>query len=143
MGEKIDNYVNSQPGPYIFKINGQCHHFMNGCQSSLDGDIVRELIVMLDSSNELVRHRLHGNDFPSFKLCLTGKRNGDSRQFDDPSSNDVCVILKIFTGSLNCIPNLYLFSILSYFLMVRMVTILKFHSQTMSEKLLQNIKKGQ
>uniref|UniRef100_A0A6N2LMY1 Uncharacterized protein n=1 Tax=Salix viminalis TaxID=40686 RepID=A0A6N2LMY1_SALVM len=88
-------------------------------------------------------HRLYGNDFPGFKPCLIWKRNSDPTQYDDPSSNDVYVILKIYTGSLNCIANLYLFSILSYYLMVRMVTILKFHSQIRSGRLLQNVKKGQ
>ena len=124
MGVKIDNTVNSQPGPYIFKINGQCHHLMvsllpidgesprfaqlyifdtdneianrlhqfnhDGCESSLDEDIFRKLVAMLDSSNQLVklfrqvRHMLDGNDFPSFKLCLIRKRDGESRQYDDP-----------------------------------------------------------
>ena len=133
MGAKIDNTVNSQQGPYIFKINGQCHHLMgsllpidgesprfaqlyifdtnneianrlhpfnrDGCESSLDEDIVKKLIAMLDSSNQLVklfrhvRHRLAENDSPSLKLRLIGKRDGESRQYDDPSSNDVCGLI--------------------------------------------------
>ena len=54
---------------------------------------------MVESSNELVkllrqvRHRLDGNDFPGFKLHLIGKRDCESRQYDDPSSNDVCSLI--------------------------------------------------
>ncbi|PNT11530.2 hypothetical protein POPTR_011G042150v4 [Populus trichocarpa] len=133
MGAQIDHTVNSQPGPYIFKINGQCHHLMgslvpidaesprfaqlyifdtdneianrlhpfnnDNCQSSLDENVVNKLIDMLDSSNALVklfrqvRHRLNNDEFPNFKLRLIGKRDGDSKQYDDPSSNDVCGLI--------------------------------------------------
>ena len=54
---------------------------------------------MLDSSNELVklfrqvRHRLDGDGFIDFKLRLIGKRDGESKQYDDPSSNDVCGLI--------------------------------------------------
>ncbi|KAG5254925.1 ATP-dependent DNA helicase [Salix suchowensis] len=133
MGAQIDNTINSQPGPYIFKINGQCHHLMgsllpidaesprfaqlyifdtdneitnrlhpfnnDSCQSSLDENVVKKLIDMLDSSNALVklfrqvRHRLNNDEFPNFKLCVIVKRDGDSKQYDDPSSNDVCGLI--------------------------------------------------
>uniref|UniRef100_A0A6N2KG64 Helitron helicase-like domain-containing protein n=1 Tax=Salix viminalis TaxID=40686 RepID=A0A6N2KG64_SALVM len=131
MGAHIDHTVNSQPGPYIFKINGQCHHLMgsllpidaesprfaqlyifdtdneianrlhpfnnDNCQSSLDENVVKKLIDMLDCSNALVkssvRHRLNNDEFPNFKLRLIGKRDGDSKQYDDPSSNDVCGLI--------------------------------------------------
>ncbi|KAG5251167.1 ATP-dependent DNA helicase [Salix suchowensis] len=133
MGAQIDNTINSQPGPYIFKINGQCHHLMgsllpnehqspkfaqlyifdtdneisnrlhpfndNNSQSSLDDNVVKELINMLDASNVLaklfrqVRHRLNNDDSSNFKLRLLGKRYGDSKQYDDPSSNDICGLI--------------------------------------------------
>ena len=202
MGAHIDNTVNSQPGPYIFKINGQCHHLMgsllpidgesprfaqlyiydtdneisnrlhpfhaDSCQSSLDEDIVKKLIVMLDSSNELVklfrqvRHRLNGDEFPNFKLRLIGKRNGESTQFNDPTSDDVSglvvgdigesqtdrdIIVESYSQNLHRISKLHLkFMSLQYpllFLMVKMAIILIFFSQIKSIMLLQNAKKSQ
>ncbi|XP_073265274.1 uncharacterized protein [Populus alba] len=129
MGAVVDNFVNSRPGSYVFKVNGYCHHVMGSLlpmdnkgpkfaqlyifdtdnevsnrlqpfcnenfQSSLDSDIVVGLINMLDSSNQLVRlfrharQRLGDVEVPELKLRLIGKRDDDSRQYDDPSLNDI------------------------------------------------------
>ena len=63
--------------------------------SVLDSEIVAGLINMLDSSNELVRlfrhtkQRFGDAEVSEFKLRLISKRDNDSRQYDDPSLNDI------------------------------------------------------
>lgn len=129
MGANIDHSVNRRPGPYVFKINGHCHHligsllpsdgetpkfaqlyiydttnevanrlasFPHGSSTStLDESVVKDLIDMLNSTNCLVglfRHasqRLSMSDNPGYKLRLLGQRTHDSRQYNDPSSDDI------------------------------------------------------
>uniref|UniRef100_A0A6N2LSJ9 ATP-dependent DNA helicase n=1 Tax=Salix viminalis TaxID=40686 RepID=A0A6N2LSJ9_SALVM len=129
MGAKLDHSVNEGHGPYVFKINGHCHHLMgsllptegdtpkfaqlyvydasdeissrmsaftaDGGSSSLDASIVGDLMQMLDDINELVKvfrnakQRLSCDNQSNYKLRLIGKRDDDSRQYDDPSSNDI------------------------------------------------------
>ncbi|XP_073266985.1 uncharacterized protein [Populus alba] len=85
---------------YIFdtdnEVSNRLQPFCNeNFQSSLDSDIVVGLINMLDSSNQLVRlfrharQRLGDVEVPELKLRLIGKRDDDSRQYDDPSLNDI------------------------------------------------------
>ncbi|KAL9379457.1 hypothetical protein Peur_027939 [Populus x canadensis] len=85
---------------YIFDIDNevanQLQPFCNeNFPSVLDSEIVVGLINMLDSSNELVRLFCHARqrfgdaEVPEFKLRLIGKRDNDSRQYDDPSLNDI------------------------------------------------------
>ncbi|XP_034918726.1 uncharacterized protein [Populus alba] len=101
MGAVVDHSVNSRPGSYVFKVNGYCHHLMGSLLPmdnrgpNLDSQIVVGLINMLDSSNQLVRLFRHAGqrfgdvEVPEFKLRLIGKRDDDSRQYDDPSLNDI------------------------------------------------------
>ncbi|KAJ6861605.1 ATP-dependent DNA helicase [Populus alba x Populus x berolinensis] len=85
---------------YIFdtdnEVSNRLQPFCNeNFQSSLDSQIVVGLINMLDSSNQLVRLFRHAGqrfadvEVPEFKLRLIGKRDDDSRQYDDPSLNDI------------------------------------------------------
>jgi hypothetical protein len=85
---------------YIFdtdnEVSNRLQPFCNeNFQSILDSEIVVGLISMLDSSNQLVRLFRHARqrfgdvDVPEFKLRLIGKRDDDSRQYDDPSLNDI------------------------------------------------------
>ena len=67
----------------------------NGGSSSLDATIVSNLMQMLDDSNQLVnffryaKHRLFGDCQSSYKLWLIGKRDNDSWEYDNPSTNDI------------------------------------------------------
>jgi hypothetical protein len=85
---------------YIFdtdnEVSNRLQPFCNeNFQSILDSEIVVGLISMLDSSNQLVRLFRHARqrfgdvDVPEFKLRLIGKRDDESRQYDDPSLNDI------------------------------------------------------
>ncbi|KAJ6957546.1 hypothetical protein NC653_039492 [Populus alba x Populus x berolinensis] len=62
--------------------------------SSLDENIVVDLLRMLDETNELAklfrkaRDKTQNIQSIDYKLRLLGKRNHDSRQYDDPTSND-------------------------------------------------------
>uniref|UniRef100_A0A6N2KPV0 Helitron helicase-like domain-containing protein n=1 Tax=Salix viminalis TaxID=40686 RepID=A0A6N2KPV0_SALVM len=103
MGAKLDHSVNEGHGPYVFKINGHCHHLMgsllpaeaDGGSSSLDATIVGDLMQMLDDINQLVKvlryvkQRLSSDCQSNYTLRLIGKKDNDSRQYDDPLSNDV------------------------------------------------------
>uniref|UniRef100_A0A6N2NFB7 ATP-dependent DNA helicase n=1 Tax=Salix viminalis TaxID=40686 RepID=A0A6N2NFB7_SALVM len=129
MGVNIDQSVNRQSGPYVFKINGHCHHLMGSLlpsnenapkfaqlyiydvsnevsnrmsqfphstsDSSLDQTIVSDLIKMLASTNCLVglfRHasqKLSEPTNPGYKLQILCKRTNDSREYSDPTSNDI------------------------------------------------------
>jgi len=63
--------------------------------STLDESVVKDLIDMLNSTNCLVglfRHasqRLSMSNNPGYKLRLLGQRTHDSRQYNDPSSDDI------------------------------------------------------
>nr|XP_034903533.1 uncharacterized protein LOC118040656 [Populus alba]XP_034903534.1 uncharacterized protein LOC118040656 [Populus alba] len=96
----IDNQPSRFAQFYIFdtenEVSNRLHPFnYDDSPSTLNEDVVNRLITMLDSCNELVRllrqvrHRLNGIDGPNFKLQLVSKRVGDSREYDDPSSNDM------------------------------------------------------
>ncbi|KAJ6951656.1 hypothetical protein NC653_040948 [Populus alba x Populus x berolinensis] len=85
---------------YIFdtdnEVSNRLQPFCNeNFQSMLDSQIVVGLINILDSSNQLVRLFRHARqrfgdvEVPEFKLRLIGKRDDDSRQYDDPSLNDI------------------------------------------------------
>jgi len=95
---------------------------------SLDEDIVCGLMKMLDGTNELVKlfrnakQRTANSECPSYTICLLGKRDGDLRQYDTPSSNDVSglvvgdigdfcskhdIIIESCSGSLQRISKLY------------------------------------
>ncbi|KAJ6876879.1 hypothetical protein NC651_029788 [Populus alba x Populus x berolinensis] len=100
IGAVVDHYVNSRPGSYVFKVNGYCHHLM-GSLFPMDnrGPKFAQLYIF-DTDNE-VSNRLQpfcNENFQSsldsqivveFKLRLIGKRDDDSRQYDDPSLNDI------------------------------------------------------
>ncbi|XP_034903514.2 uncharacterized protein [Populus alba] len=98
MGAKIDTSVNDQPTPYVFKISvaNRLLPFTRGSKSSsLDENIVVDLLRMLDETNELAklfrkaRDKTQNIQSIDYKLRLLGKRNHDSRQYDDPTSNDI------------------------------------------------------
>uniref|UniRef100_A0A6N2KXJ1 Helitron helicase-like domain-containing protein n=1 Tax=Salix viminalis TaxID=40686 RepID=A0A6N2KXJ1_SALVM len=129
MGVNIDQSVNRQPGPYVFKINGHCHHLMGSLlpsnenapkfaqlyiydvsnevsnrmsqfphstsDSCLDQTIVSDLIKMLASTNCLVglfRHasqKLSEPNNPGYKLQLLCQRTNDSREYSNPTSDDI------------------------------------------------------
>ncbi|XP_071728497.1 uncharacterized protein [Rutidosis leptorrhynchoides] len=92
-GAKIDDSVNSRRGPYVFKISGQVYHWMGSLypledsmprmshfggqeDSSLDVTVVRKLIAILDTHNQI-------------KLfSVTG-----SRQYELPTSDAVGAIV--------------------------------------------------
>ena len=63
--------------------------------SSLDENIVVDLLRILDETNELAklfrkaRDKTQNIQSVDYKLHLLGKRNHDSRQYDDPTSNDI------------------------------------------------------
>jgi hypothetical protein len=63
--------------------------------SSLDENIVVDLLRMLNETNELAklfrkaRDKTQNIQSVGYKLHLLGKRNHDSRQYDDPTSNDI------------------------------------------------------
>jgi hypothetical protein len=63
--------------------------------SDLDEGVVCGLIKMLDETHDLVKlfqgakQRLANDRGPNYTLCLLGKRDNDSRQYDDPSSDNV------------------------------------------------------
>jgi hypothetical protein len=95
--------------------------------SSLDEDIVVDLLKMLDETNELAklfrkaRDKTQNIQSIDYKLRLL-KRNHDSRQYDDPTSNDIGglvvgdirdffserdIIIECFSGSLKRISKLH------------------------------------
>jgi hypothetical protein len=63
--------------------------------SDLDEGVVCGLIRMLDETHDLVKlfqsakQRLANDGGPNYTLRLLGKRDNDSRQYDDPSSDNV------------------------------------------------------
>uniref|UniRef100_A0A6N2LZD0 Helitron helicase-like domain-containing protein n=1 Tax=Salix viminalis TaxID=40686 RepID=A0A6N2LZD0_SALVM len=52
MGANIDQSVNHQPGPYVFKINGHCHHLMGSLLSSDDSAPKFAQLYIYDLANE-------------------------------------------------------------------------------------------
>ena len=129
MGANVDQLVNRQSHPYVFKINRHCHHLMGSLLSSnenapkftqlyiydvanevsnqmsqfsyststpsLDETIDGDLIQMLASTNCLVglfRHasqKLSESTNPGYKLQLLCQRTNDTRQYNDPTSDDI------------------------------------------------------
>jgi hypothetical protein len=96
--------------------------------SSLDENIVVDLLRMLNETNELAklfrkaRDKTQNIQSVGYKLHLLGKRNHDSRQYDDPTSNDIGglvvgdigdffserdIIIECFSGSLKRISKLH------------------------------------
>ena len=67
----------------------------NNNENNLNENIVKKLILMLDETNKLVqlfrsvRDVYKNNEIPSMKLRLIGRRQGDSTQYDLPSSSDI------------------------------------------------------
>jgi hypothetical protein len=67
----------------------------NSRSSSLDENIVVDLLKMLDETNEIAklfrkaRDKTQNIQSINFILRLLGKRDHDSRQYDDPTSNDI------------------------------------------------------
>uniref|UniRef100_A0A6N2KT28 Helitron helicase-like domain-containing protein n=1 Tax=Salix viminalis TaxID=40686 RepID=A0A6N2KT28_SALVM len=53
MGANIDQSVNHQPGPYVFKINGHCHHLMGSLLSSDDSAPKFPQLYIYDLANEV------------------------------------------------------------------------------------------
>ena len=100
----------------------------NSRSSSLDENIVIDLLKMLDETNEIAklfhiaRDKTQNIQSINFKLHLLGKRDHDSRQYDDPTSNDIGglivgdigdffseqdIIIECFSGSLKRISKLH------------------------------------
>ncbi|XP_061968321.1 uncharacterized protein LOC133691732 [Populus nigra] len=53
IGANIDHSVNRQPGPYVFKINGHCHHLMGSLLPS-DGETPKfAQLYIYDTTNEV------------------------------------------------------------------------------------------
>jgi len=119
----------------------------NSRSSSLDENIVVDLLKMLDETNEIAklfrkaRDKTQNIQSINFILRLLGKRDHDSRQYDDPTSNDIGglvdgdiwdffserdIIIECFSGSLKrisyCIQNLWHCSIPLCFFTVKMAT---------------------
>uniref|UniRef100_A0A6N2MDD8 ATP-dependent DNA helicase n=1 Tax=Salix viminalis TaxID=40686 RepID=A0A6N2MDD8_SALVM len=68
MGVTIDQSVNRQSGPYVFKINGHCHHLMGSLLPSNDNAPKFAQLYIYDVSNE-VSNRM--SQFPnSLDSCL-------------------------------------------------------------------------
>jgi len=97
--------------------------------SSLDENIVVDLLRMLDETNELAklfrkaRDKTQNIQSVDYKLRLLENWNHDSRQYDDPTSNDIGglvvgdigdffserdIIIECFSGSLKRISKLHL-----------------------------------
>ena len=85
---------------YIYDIRNEVKNrlapFVCGsATSSLDNDIVHGFMNILDNTYDLARifcyarERLGFGPVSDYKLCLLGKRDSDSRQYDDRSSNDI------------------------------------------------------
>uniref|UniRef100_A0A6N2LNR1 Helitron helicase-like domain-containing protein n=1 Tax=Salix viminalis TaxID=40686 RepID=A0A6N2LNR1_SALVM len=69
MGAKLNHSVNEGHGPYVFQINGNCHYLMGS------------LLPTEENPGGLLQS--------NYKLRLIGKRDNDSQQYNDPSSNDI------------------------------------------------------
>uniref|UniRef100_A0A6N2KN71 Uncharacterized protein n=1 Tax=Salix viminalis TaxID=40686 RepID=A0A6N2KN71_SALVM len=65
--------------------------------SSLYATIVGDLMQMLDDINQLVKDDCQSN----YKLRLIGTRDNDSKQYDDPSSNDIGGLIVGDIGNFN------------------------------------------
>ena len=100
----------------------------NSRSSSLDENIVIDLLKMFDETNEIAklfhkaRDKTQNIQSINFKLRLLGKRDHDSHQYDDPTSNDIGglvvgdigdffserdIIIECFLGSLKRISKLH------------------------------------
>jgi hypothetical protein len=72
-----------------------CSIYSDDSPSSLDKSIIHELIKMFDKINELVKvfrnakQRLYDVDHLNYRLLSLGKKDNDSRQYNDPSLNDI------------------------------------------------------
>jgi hypothetical protein len=72
-----------------------CSIYSDDSPSSLDESIIHELIKMFDKINELVKvfrnakQRLYDVDHLNYRLLSLGKKDNDSRQYNDPSLNDI------------------------------------------------------
>jgi hypothetical protein len=120
-----------------------------GCQHSLYIHIVKGLIEMLNSTNEMVklfrsaRDSCFHYDNCNYKLRLLGRRLDDVRQFDDPTStyigglavgdigdpfsnaiSSLKAILVVSNKFLNYIQNLWRCSTHFFFLMVKMDSVM-------------------
>ncbi|GJV35262.1 hypothetical protein Tco_1407739 [Tanacetum coccineum] len=86
---KIDESINTERGPYVFKVSGQIEAF--GGIDNLDPGIVEGLIHFLDAHNELVqllrtaREKCREMDVPKFKIRLYNGKG--ARDHELPTSN--------------------------------------------------------
>nr|GEV51858.1 helitron helicase-like domain-containing protein [Tanacetum cinerariifolium] len=91
LGAHIDEYVNNERGPYVFKIFGQLYH------CDIRGDIVEGLIGMLDTHNALVhlfrttREKLADTHIPNFKVRLY--KVVGAREYELPTGDMLGVIV--------------------------------------------------
>ncbi|OMO96975.1 DNA helicase PIF1, ATP-dependent [Corchorus olitorius] len=142
---KIDYGINKKPGPYIFRINGETHHWMGSllpldgecpkfaqlylhdteneidhrmkavrsdvCESRIDRDIIRCLIKMFDSENEIVKafrmakDRCKEIDLRPVKLKLIGTRDHPPRylprEYAAPSCSKIASLIDGNFGKLD------------------------------------------
>uniref|UniRef100_A0A6N2MNQ0 ATP-dependent DNA helicase n=1 Tax=Salix viminalis TaxID=40686 RepID=A0A6N2MNQ0_SALVM len=69
MGVNIDQSVNRQPGPYVFKINGHCHHLMGSLLPSNENAPKFAQLYIYDVSNE-VSNRMSQFPHSTSDSCL-------------------------------------------------------------------------
>jgi hypothetical protein len=51
MGTNVDHLINERPGPYVFKINGYCHHLMGSFCSMIKKH--RNLLSFISMTQEI------------------------------------------------------------------------------------------
>jgi len=100
----------------------------NSRSSSLDENIIMDLLKMLDETNKFAklfckaRDKTHNIQSVDYKLRLHGKKEHDSHQYNDPTSNDIDglvvgdigdlffkwdIIIECFSGSIKRISKLH------------------------------------
>ena len=91
MGANIDQSVNRQSGPYVFKINGHCHHLMGSLLPSNDNAPKFAQLYIYDVTNE-VSNRMSQFPHSTSDSCL-----------DETIVTEIIEML----GSTNCLVSLF------------------------------------
>ncbi|KAG5226828.1 YCF protein [Salix suchowensis] len=104
---KIDNNVNSQPGPYIFKMNGQCHHFMVDGESPRFAQLyilTQKMKLIIDFAHLIIMTILRGhvNGSNTRKIILSSSLTVSLLHDEHYKSEDQSeIIARVFQYNLN------------------------------------------
>ncbi|GJU94321.1 DNA helicase [Tanacetum coccineum] len=93
-GAKIDESINTDRGPYVFKVSGQVYHWIGSLCPPV-GEAPRFLqLYIYDTENEVenrMRHSRGEIDVPEFKIRLYNAEG--TRGYELPTSNTLGVIV--------------------------------------------------